>query len=288
MCLRIAVEGARLAVEDTGRRNDRTVILLHASCADRRMWLHLTAPLAKDARVVNVDRRGFGDSDDATATFSHTDDLHQLMDALDIPRAVLVGCSDGGRVAIDAALAVPDRIESLVLCAPGVSGYPWPPSMMTLYRERVHASIGSEKLAEYRAGRIRPPEDADLDTYSVAETELLVAGPARTRRDLAREVWTLALDMDRRMNDRWWRSPPTPEEPPVSSAWGRLEAIGAPTTVIIGRDDLEPVQELARLVAKSVDGAALIELPATGHLAPLERPAAVTAAVRDALSISPL
>jgi pimeloyl-ACP methyl ester carboxylesterase len=286
MVVRVGVEGARLTIDDTGQRSGRTVVLLHAGCADRRMWRYQLPALGEESRVLNVDRRGFGDSDDATTRFSHQDDLHGLMDALEVPSAVLVGCSDGGRIAIDAALARPDRIEALVLCAPGVSGYPWPHSMMSLYRERVHATIGAAKLAQYRAGRILPPDDADLDAYSTAETELLVAGPNRTRHHLRPDVWSLALDMDRRMNDRWWRHPPIPEEPPASPAWRRLSAIKTPTTVIIGEEDLEPIRQLARLVANAVDAATLVELPATGHLAPLERPADVAAAVRGALRMS--
>jgi pimeloyl-ACP methyl ester carboxylesterase len=55
---------------------------------------------------------------------SRVADLWAVMDAAGLQRAVLVACSQGGLLAIDAALANPQRVQALVLVAPAVSGAP--------------------------------------------------------------------------------------------------------------------------------------------------------------------
>ena len=47
-----------------------------------------------------------------------------MLDAVGVDRAWLVGSSAGGRVAVDAALAYPERVAGLVLLAPAISGEP--------------------------------------------------------------------------------------------------------------------------------------------------------------------
>ncbi|WP_395321061.1 alpha/beta fold hydrolase [Variovorax sp. UC74_104] len=125
----IEVPGASLAVEhqaDDGATG-MPVLFLHANVADRRMWHGQWAALTPAHTVARYDRRGFGDSRTLHATpHSNAADLWAVMDSLGYDKAVLVGCSLGGRVAIDATLARPDRVIGLVLATPGVSGAPAP------------------------------------------------------------------------------------------------------------------------------------------------------------------
>lgn len=74
------------------------------------------------------DGRGFGEVCTVSSMpHSHVDDPWQVMDSLGYDSAVLVGCSMGGRIAIDAALARPGSVSGWVVVAPGVSGAPAPP-----------------------------------------------------------------------------------------------------------------------------------------------------------------
>lgn len=63
-----------------------------------------------------------------------------------------------------------------------------------------------------------------------------------------------------------------------------LSAIRCPTTVIVGEGDELTPPEMAREIASGIPGAELIEIADCGHLATLERPAEVTAALLAALS----
>lgn len=97
------------------------VVCLHGLTATRRHVLMGSRALARSGhRVVLYDARGHGASAPA-ATYTYPDlagDLHELVDALGIDRAVLVGVSMGAHTAIRFALDQPDRVGGLVLITP--------------------------------------------------------------------------------------------------------------------------------------------------------------------------
>jgi pimeloyl-ACP methyl ester carboxylesterase len=97
------------------------VVCLHGLTATRRHVLMGSRALARSGhRVVLYDARGHGASRPA-ATYTYPDlagDLHDLLDVLEIDRAVLVGVSMGAHTAIRYALDQPDRVGGLVLITP--------------------------------------------------------------------------------------------------------------------------------------------------------------------------
>src|SRR5262245_29398617 len=101
------------------------------------MWAPLAGRLAPAHRVVRYDLRGYGESTPPVSSFAHHDDLVGLLDALELDRATLVGCSFGGAVAIDTALAHPDRVEALVLLGSALSGY-----RLSQFEELWHQVVG--------------------------------------------------------------------------------------------------------------------------------------------------
>ncbi len=93
------------------------VILLHAHSVDRRMWDAQFDELAKKFRVIRYDLRGYGLSSMPTEgrDFSISEDLKQFMDALQIPKAHLVGLSLGAMTISDFMTLYPERVLSAVL-----------------------------------------------------------------------------------------------------------------------------------------------------------------------------
>lgn len=261
---------SELAYDDWGE--GRPIVLIHAACADRRMWDRQVAVLRDSHRVIRYDWRGYGDSSDARGDFAHHEDLLALLDALGAGPAVLIGASDGGRIALDATLVRPERVTALMLIGSGLSGHVWPASMLALYRERVHEVIGTERLRAYRTGLVGPVDPDDLRRYAEAETEFLVAGPARKRTALGPDVWDLALDMDKRLNFRRWSAPQSPGRVLSPPAVGRLGDIRAPVMVVTGDQDLPEIRALADTLGTAIPGAVRRESPEVAHLFPLERP----------------
>src|SRR5690349_17749756 len=139
----IDVDGVPLAYDDVG--TGLVVVLLHAGIADRRMWRHQITALRDRYRVLNVDLPGYGDSGLPRDGYANHEAVAGLLDALDVEQATLVGCSFGGAVALDTALAYPDRVEALALFAPAVSGHPWSEEFRQL-AESVFAGIDEEDL----------------------------------------------------------------------------------------------------------------------------------------------
>jgi pimeloyl-ACP methyl ester carboxylesterase len=117
--------GARLVYEVAG--DGPAVVLIHGFGLDMRMWDPQAGPLAARFRVVRYDCRGFGASGplDPAVPYTHAGDLVALLDHLDIGDAVLAGLSFGGRVALQAALAAPDRVRGLALLDAVLDGVPW-------------------------------------------------------------------------------------------------------------------------------------------------------------------
>jgi pimeloyl-ACP methyl ester carboxylesterase len=126
------VETPRLNVQILERTGDdpatppeRTVILIHGNVSSSLFWQEIMQDLPVDLRVIAIDLRGFGGSEhapiDATrGVRDFSDDVHETLEALDIPIAHLVGWSMGGGVVMQYALDHP--VLSLTLQAP-VSPY---------------------------------------------------------------------------------------------------------------------------------------------------------------------
>ncbi|WP_244933187.1 alpha/beta fold hydrolase [Micromonospora tulbaghiae] len=149
---KIDINGAQLAYDESG--TGTAVVLLHAGIADRRMWRGQIPALAQRHRVIALDLRGYGDSELPPAPFAHHDDVIGLLDALGIEQAALVGCSFGGRVAVDTALAHPERVSALALFGAPVSGNEWSEETEQLWDELV-GDVDPEDFAATAAGEVR-------------------------------------------------------------------------------------------------------------------------------------
>jgi pimeloyl-ACP methyl ester carboxylesterase len=253
----VEVQGALLAVEHESN-HDATgipVLFLHANVADSRMWQGQWDLLATTHPLIRYDRRGFGESRMLRATpHSNVADLWVVMDSLEHDRVVLVGSSLGGRVAIDAALARPDRVGGLVLVAPGVSGAP--PAQ---HGDSVNALMDAISAAAARG---------DLDAKNELQARLWLDGPLSPPNRVGGEARRLFLSMNGSAL-RATSPGATFEEP---SAWERMEAIQAPTLVLWGDLDLPHLQERSELLARRIPAAQGLALPGTAHLPALEMP----------------
>ncbi|WP_052518555.1 alpha/beta fold hydrolase [Archangium violaceum] len=110
------VNGARLHYELQG--DGFPVVLLHGGLLDLRLWDSQVGPLARHFTTLRYDQRGFGRTVAPEGPYAPHEDLRALLDHFSMDRAHVVGLSFGGRVALDFALAWPERVSCLVLAAP--------------------------------------------------------------------------------------------------------------------------------------------------------------------------
>ncbi|MEW1585385.1 alpha/beta hydrolase [Micromonospora vinacea] len=263
---KITVNGASIAYDEAGTGSP--VVLLHAGIADRRMWRGQVSALAARHRVIVPDLRGYGDSELPPAPFAHHDDVAGLLDALDLPRAALVGCSFGGAVAIDTALAHPDRVSALALFDTAVSGNEWSDEANDLWDDLV--------------GEVDPD---DFAAGAAGEVRFWVVGPGRQSEDVDRELLAFAQEMDHRALAAELALGAVEVGELTPPAIGRLGELRIPVLVTAGAADVPDISRLADRIAAEVPGAVrLPDVPDAAHLLPLERPEPVNAALLDFLS----
>ena len=278
--------GAEFAYEEAGA--GPAVVLAHGGTTDHRLWERQVPLLAEQFRVIRYDWLGHGESGPPQPEYARHEQLLALLDALGVDRAVLVGSSDGGKLALDATLLAPHRVRGLVLVGSGLSGHTWPASFTELYQERVFDRVGRDRLESYYREQPERIDPADLELYVTATVDMLTAGPQRGRQELRPEVWESAVEMFRRLTRREWsgeRGEAKDLEPP---ARGRLGEVTAPTLVVIGTSDVPAIVEVSELLAAGIRGAVRVDLPETGHLPPLERPAEFNRVLLEFLDRLPL
>jgi pimeloyl-ACP methyl ester carboxylesterase len=103
-------------IDVSGREESPAVVLVHGAGANRGMWRPQVRTLAGEFRVIAPDLPGHGDHPERRFRFEPAvTDLQQVL-ARQVPgRAIVVGISLGGYVAMGAAAADPARIGALVL-----------------------------------------------------------------------------------------------------------------------------------------------------------------------------
>lgn len=94
------------------------MVLLHGNGEDSSYFVHQIAHFSKSYRVIAIDTRGHGQSPRGEKPFAikqFAEDLTDFLDARNIAKAVILGFSDGGNIAMEFALKYPERVEKLIL-----------------------------------------------------------------------------------------------------------------------------------------------------------------------------
>jgi pimeloyl-ACP methyl ester carboxylesterase len=256
-------------VGDSWPGDGPTVLLLHAGVADRRSWGLMATEVSEHATVVSYDRRGFGDSAPGTASFTHLQDLRSVLDYLQIARAWLVGSSAGGKLALDAALSMPERVAGLVLLSPAVSGAP-PPA----------TELVDPELLQIDEQIVQAEERADLDDVNRLEIHLWLDGPREREGRVVGAPRELALDMNRIA----LANGISESSNQMIDAWSRLTEVGVPTTVACGAFDANHILSRSEELCRRIPSANYLVLDGMAHLPYLENSTAVAELVIGAIS----
>jgi len=101
----------------------KPLLLLHSGIADNRMWAGQRREFSRHFQVIMPDFRGYGKSPAPEEPFRHYEEIHALSLHLGFASVNIAGCSLGGKVAIEMAIAYPEIVSRLILIAPGMPGY---------------------------------------------------------------------------------------------------------------------------------------------------------------------
>jgi len=241
-------------------------------------WREVIGPLSETLRVVAFDRPAFGltERPDAwggenpyTADFAMALTL-DLMDALSVERAVLIGNSAGGALAARLALEHPERVQALILVDAAI------------YSEGGSRAWLRPLLATPQMRRIGPVLLRNVRTWGAEFGRSAWHDPAR----ITPEIWagyTLPLradNWDRALYEYTLASQP-------GDLASRVSEIDMPVLVITGDDDrIVPMADSVRL-ASEIPNARLAILPACGHVPQEECPQAFLEVVQEFLTALP-
>jgi len=248
----IPVPASTLAADETG--SGAPVVLLHAGVGDARMWDPVVERLGDRYRLIRYDVRGYGRSPAPTEPFSKLADLLVVLDYFGLDSAHLVGCSMGGQLAMDCAIAHPDRVRTLTLLAPGLSGYDWPDDPDD---ERIMQAVA----------------DQDLDYITEFVLKIWAQGQGTDPRTDA-----IVVEQAKGSAKAWLTEEYEEQEP---SAVDRLGEITQPTVLLIGDRDFPVIQDVAALVVARIPGARRVDAPGVDHFVPLRVPDLVSELVAE-------
>ena len=234
----LTVQGLRIRYTSAGQ--GRPLLLLHGWGTSLDTFAALIEDLRRLFRVVAFDFPGHGGSDMPPAVWRVDDFVGltlELMAALEIERASVLGHSFGGRVAIKLAAAHPERVDRLVL----VDSAGVPPARTV----RRVLKRGASRFGNAVGRRLGRPGQAlrRRIVARIASTDYINAGPLR-------DTFLAIVKEDLRP---------------------ALPRIKAPTLLVWGESDDDTTLADAHTMEKLIPGARLLVLKNSGHFSYLDQ-----------------
>lgn len=252
-----------LNVLDRGR--GVPLLLVHGFPLDHTMWQGQIDDLAAACRVIAPDLRGFGQSSVTAGTVrmeQFADDLADLLDGLGIQEPVVCcGLSMGGYVAWEFARRHRARVAKLILCdTRAVADSPEAAAGRLKTAEKVLAE-GAKVVADSMLGKLFAPSTPQNQPAVVEATRQVMLrtspqGIAAALRGMAERT-----DFSDKLSEFDW-----------------------PALVICGEHDAIATADEMRGIAEKLPQAHFVMVKDAGHMAPLEQPAVVNAAIREFLA----
>jgi len=245
---------------DTGRMNvnyveagaGTPIVFLHGLGWDNRLWTRQIERLAGRYRAIAPDTRGHGGTDVPPGPYSidaYCEDFIAFIDAIKLDCFILVGFSQGGMTAQTFAVAHQDRLIGLVLASTTC---------------RSHAAGAGNMERRIAAMRTDGPEAAArIALTSIFADEFVAANPAYIEQFIRLRV---AMDADGLI-----AAMRAGQGYDVSEA---IRALHVPTLVIAGAADRLTQPDSVHEVAKRIPGAEYRLVVGSGHMIPIEQPAA--------------
>jgi 3-oxoadipate enol-lactonase len=261
------VNDTSLYYEDTGPGSTgKTIVFSHGLLWGTELFEPQIAALRGRYRCIAWDHRGQGKS---AGDYRHCigmelvwQDAIALLDALGVSRAVFVGLSMGGFVAMRVAARRPDLVDKLVLI------------------ETTSTPEPIENVGKYRLlstiTRTLGPRIVKSRVVPIMLGRTIIADPSRKD-----QVERFAQLMTRR-RDIWKAVNGVIDRAGIAAS--ELMQIKAPTLVIVGDEDVATTPAKARDLVAAIAGSQLVTIPHAGHSSTLEEPAAVTAAIEAFVS----
>lgn len=263
-------DGLNLHVEEVG--TGVPVIFVHEFAGDHRSWEPQLRHFSRSHRCIAFAARGYPPSDvpstsDAYGQDIAVRDIIEVMDALNIGKAHVVGHSMGAYSALHVGLRHPGRCSSVAALGCGWGSYPADRDASMQACEEIAAMFANEPISVAAARYARAPMRQTFeakDPRGFAEFERMLAD--HSGRGLALTMLNLQL-----------------KRPTLWDLKEQLRGFVPPLLVVVGDEDY-PCIEGSLFLKRTVPTAGLLMLPRTGHTITSEEPAAVNEALAELFS----
>ena len=263
-------DGTRLYYESTG--SGYPLLFSHEFAGDYRSWEPQVRYFSRRYRVIAYNARGYPPSDvpEDVGAYSQAramDDIAQLLEALQVPQAHVVGLSMGGYATLHFGLNYPQMSRSLVVAGCGYGSVDGDRQKFHQDTAQVAQRIQNDGMpamaAVYAKGPTRVQfEDKDPRGWQEFADQLAehsATGAALTMRGVQGQ------------------------RPSVYELEAQMRQMQVPTLVVTGDED-EPCLEPGLFMKRAIPTAGLVIVPKTGHTINLEEPEAFNRIVSDFLS----
>jgi pimeloyl-ACP methyl ester carboxylesterase len=254
----VVADGVRLSTYVVGR--GKPALLLHGLGGTKISWVPLLAPLAGHYQVIVPDMPGHGESEKPRTEYSpryFARVVRHLLDEFGVERALVLGNSMGGRIALELALRSPNRVEALALLDPAVPGLRW--RYVAGFTRVVPTEFGAipfplrERWMKTMVHRLfAHPERLGDDAIELASREFLrVYSDPRARVAFFSSLRHLVTENSERF-------------------WASMRRIKHPALVVVGEEDRLVPSRLGVRLADSLPSGELLLLPEVGHVPQFE------------------
>jgi pimeloyl-ACP methyl ester carboxylesterase len=253
------------------RPGDGTAIVLIHGLPGTAEDFEKVTPLLAGHRTIAFDRPGYGYSDGGYHPIERQLlAIEQLLDHLAIRKAVLVGHSYGGTIALAFAARRPERVQGLVLVDAAAGG------MRSVAFKRMQSRVIQglswpviQPLADATFSQAIRTASAKMGAAEAFDPDPVQ--PAYERRLLARSMRHEDLDA--------YAAEQLASDDVIADVDRQLPKIATPTIVIQGEDDQLVAAEHGRRIAAELPHARYVPVPG-GHMVPLVHPDVVAKAAR--------
>jgi len=257
------LNGATIHYVESGEVGALPVVFIHGFPFSHAMWAPQLDVVARRHRAVAYDLRGHGQSDVGDGQYTiegHVDDLLALLDHLGIGKAVLVGLSMGGYVALRAVEKSPGRCRGLVLA------------------DTRSEADGNEAKLKRAAGAVAVKRDGAAAFADGFVRAVFAPGTFKSRPEAVEGIRLIMAATD-----------PLAIAGNLIAMAGRtdtteaLASITVPTLILVGAHDAVTPPDAARAMQARIPGADLHMVPGAGHLANVENPESFNARLMEFL-----
>jgi pimeloyl-ACP methyl ester carboxylesterase len=240
------------------------IVFLHPWTTNGYIWYFQVFPFARTNHVIAVDHRGHGRSDKPAKGYSipeHASDVRAVLDAAKVDKAVLVGNSIGGMIAMQFALDYPDRVVGLAIVSSGTGvGEAMPKEAAEAFKKNYEGTFGAllDGTVSAKTRRDRP--------------EIL---------EVMKAHFTVQSNFPRHVFDA------SMADPNGVFGWNiksKLGTIRKPTVIFAGEEDQGTPVATNKFLADNIPGAKLNVIKDVGHYYQLEKTIEFNAALQEFVS----